>query len=203
MKVQFTLNGKPRAMGLGPLHTISLAEARETARECRKLIREGIDPIERRKTLRAKAAVDAATSKTFRYCAERYIEGHQDEWGNAKHQSQWRNTLATYVYPIFGDVPVSAVDTAMVTRAIEPIWTTKTETATRLRGRIEAVLDWAKVREYRTGENPARWRGHLSNLLPKPSKVSKVKHHDRTLPHFMNHSTHLHRMSLAGGAEPG
>ena len=174
---RFMLHGRSRDMGLGGIDVVLLAEAREKALEARKVVKAGTDPIEHRNVRQAQAAVDAATAKTFRYCAESYIEGHKGEWKNAKHQSQWRNTLETYAYPIFGDVPVNVVDTAMVTRAIEPIWTTKTETATRLRGRIEAVLDWAKVREYRTGENPARWRGHLSNLLPKPSKVSKVKHH--------------------------
>ena len=174
---RYTLNGKSREMGLGSLRTVSLAEARVTARECRKQIRERIDPIEQRKLLRAQAAVDVATAKTFRFCAESFIASHEDSWRNSKHRAQWRSTLATYVYPVFGDVPVHAIDTAMVTRTIEPIWTTKTETATRLRGRIEAVLDWAKARGYRSGENPARWRGHLENLLPKPSKVSKIRHH--------------------------
>ncbi|MFP6730590.1 MAG: integrase arm-type DNA-binding domain-containing protein, partial [Alphaproteobacteria bacterium] len=174
---RFMLNGKSRDMGLGGIDVVLLSEAREKALEARKMLKDGIDPIERRIRQRAQVAVDAATAKTFRFCAESYIEGHKAEWRSAKHGAQWRKTLETYAYPIFGDLPVNTVDTAMVTRVIEPIWTTKTETATRLRGRIEAVLDWAKVREYRTGENPARWRGHLSNLLPKPSKVSKIKHH--------------------------
>jgi integrase len=121
--------------------------------------------------------VDAVSGRTFQDCADKYIASHEKGWRNPKHRAQWRNTLSTYAYPVFGDVPVDAVDTAMVTEVIEPIWATKTETATRVRGRIEAILDWAKARGYRSGENPARWRGHLENLLPKASKVRKVKHH--------------------------
>ena len=113
----------------------------------------------------------------YRYCAEKFIASHEKGWRNPKHRAQWRNTLEAYAYPVFGDVPVDAVDTAMVTEVIEPIWSTRTETATRVRGRIEAILDWAKARGYRTGENPARWRGHVENLLPKASTVRKVKHH--------------------------
>ena len=154
-----------------------LAEAREKALEARKLVKAGIDPIEARNTQRAQQEVDAASSRTFRDCAEKFIASHEKGWRNPKHRAQWRNTLSTYAFPVFGDVPVDAVDIAMVTEVMEPIWATKTETATRLRGRIEAILDWAKAREYRTGENPARWRGHLENLLPKASKVRKVKHH--------------------------
>jgi integrase len=114
---------------------------------------------------------------TFRECAERYIAAHRVGWRNAKHAEQWRSTLATYAFPIFGDLPVQAIDLGLVMKAIEPIWASKTETASRLRGRIESILDWAATRGYRQGDNPARWRGHLENLLPKRTKVRKVQHH--------------------------
>ena len=174
---RFTLNGRPRAMGLGPLHTISLAEAREAARECRKLVREGIDPIEQRHAEKATRQLEGAKVKTFQQCAKDYIRDHGEAWRNVKHAGQWSSTLETYVYPVIGRLPVQAVDTALVLRVLKPIWTTKTETATRVRGRIEAILDSAKALGYRSGDNPARWRGHLKNLLPKPNKLRKVKHH--------------------------
>jgi integrase len=174
---RFMLRRKSRDMGLGGIDVVSLSEARETALAARKLVKAGIDPIDNRKAQRAQLAVDAVSGRTFKDCAEKYIASHEKGWRNPKHRDQWRNTLTTYAYPIFGDVSVGAVDTAMVTEVIEPIWATKTETATRVRGRIEAVLDWAKARGYRAGENSARWRGHLENLLPKASKVRKVKHH--------------------------
>ncbi|MFP6900761.1 MAG: tyrosine-type recombinase/integrase, partial [Opitutales bacterium] len=174
---RFTLDGKPRQMGLGPLHTVTLAEAREVARECRKQLREGIDPIERRNALKATRRLEGAQFMTFRDCAEAYIRTHGAAWRNVKHASQWRNTLTTYAYPFFGDLSVQAVDTALVMKALEPIWAKKPETASRVRGRIEAILDWATAREFRQGENPARWRGHLNKLLPARSKVRKVVHH--------------------------
>jgi integrase len=114
---------------------------------------------------------------TFRQCAEAYIEAHRPSWKNAKHAAQWPSTLETYVYPVFGDSPVQAVDVGLIMRVLEPIWKTKTETASRLRGRIESILDWAAARGFRQGDNPARWRGHLRHLLPPRSRVQKVKHH--------------------------
>jgi len=119
----------------------------------------------------------SATHKTFEECADAYIASHRAGWRNAKHAQQWKNTLATYTYPIFKDISVAHIDTGLVVNCLEPIWQSKTETASRLRGRIESVLDWATVRGYRKGENPARWKGHLDQLLPARSKVAKVKHH--------------------------
>ena len=174
---RFTLNKKSRQMGLGPIHTVSLAEARQEAEQCRKLLREGVDPIERRRTLRGKAQAEAVKAMTFKECAERYISAHSSAWKNIKHVNQWQSTLKTYVYPIFGDLPVQEVDTGLVMKVLEPIWITKTETAGRVRGRVEAVLDWASARKYRNSENPARWKGHLDKLLPARSKIAKVKHH--------------------------
>ena len=174
---RFMLNGRPRWMGMGPLHTIGLAEARARAAECRRQRHDGIDPIEARRAERQQARLDAARTITFRECAERYIAAHRAGWRNEKHAAQWEATLATYADPVMGRLSVQAIDTGLVLRVLEPIWTAKPETASRLRGRIEAVLDWAKVRGYRGGENPARWRGHMDKLLPARSKVRRVTHH--------------------------
>jgi len=140
---RFMMAGKRRDMGLGPLHTVSLAEARDAAIECRRLKLQGVDPISKRHSERLAARVEVAKSNSFKQCAEGYITAHEPAWRNAKHGSQWRNTLSTYVYPAFGEIPVNDVDTGLVMKVLEPIWATKTETASRLRGRIEAVLDWA------------------------------------------------------------
>jgi integrase len=174
---RFTLNKRTREMGLGSLHVVSLKSARELADKNRMLVAQRIDPIEHRSTEHSKRAADHAARKTFRDCAEAYVDAHEAGWSNVKHAAQWRNTLATYAYPVCGDLAVAQVNVGHVTEILEPIWKTKTETASRLRGRIESVLDWATVRGYRTGENPARWRGHLAKLLPKRSAVQKVKHH--------------------------
>jgi integrase len=174
---RYKVDGRLRVMGLGPLHTIGLAEARERARECRKLRLDGIDPIDARRGQRAAQRLDAAKAMTFGECADAYIEAHRAGWRNAKHGAQWAATIAAYVDPHFGSLPVQAVDVGLVMKAIEPIWTTKPETASRVRGRIESVLDWATARGYRAGENPARWRGHIENLLPRRSQVRRVEHH--------------------------
>ena len=174
---RFMMAGKRRDMGLGAIHTISLSEAREEARRCRQMVREGIDPIQSRLAGKLAAQSDAAKVMTFKQCAEAYIKAHQAEWSNPKHVAQWSRTLETYAYPSIGGLAVGAVDTGLVMKVLEPIWLTKTETAGRVRGRIEAVLDWAAVRKYRTGENPARWKGHLDHLLPARAKVRKAGHH--------------------------
>jgi len=164
---RFTLNGKAREMGLGALHTVSLAEARLEAEQCRKMVRDGSDPIEERQQRRNKKMVDDARRMTFEACADAYIEAHEAGWRNDKHASQWRRTLETYAYPIFGSLSVDAIDVGLVMKALEPIWSTKTETASRVRGRIENILDWATTRGHREGENPARWKGHLGRKLIK------------------------------------
>jgi integrase len=174
---RFTLDGRAREMGLGPVHAIPLAEARKRATECRRMRVDGIDPIEARSAHRGWKKLEAAKAMTFDACAAAYIAAHEASWRNAKHREQWRNTLSSYAGPVFGSLPVQSIDVGLVMKALEPIWHTKPETATRLRGRIEAVLDWATVRSYRNGENPARWRGHIDKLLPARSKVHKVKHH--------------------------
>ncbi len=174
---RFTLDGRAREMGLGPLNAISLAEARKRAAECRRMRHDGIDPIEARGAQRDQKRLEGARSMTFDVCAEAYIEAHKASWKNGKHAEQWRGSLRNYASPVFGSSPVQAIDLALVMKALEPIWQTKSETASRLRGRIESVLDWATVRGYRKGENPARWRSHLDKLLPTRAKIQKVKHY--------------------------
>jgi integrase len=174
---RFMLNGTAHEMGLGPLHTIGLAEARERAKAARRLLLDKIDPLEARRAERAGKAAKAATLVTFRTAAEGYIRDNAAAWRNARHAAQWLSTLKSDVYPVIGDVAVSDINTGHVTRILTPIWTVKPETASRVRGRIETVLDYAKVHGWRDGENPARWRGHLDNVLPARTKVAKVQHH--------------------------
>jgi integrase len=174
---RYMLNGRRRDMGLGSVELFSLAEARKRALEARRLCADGIDPIDARETARHATATATAKTLSFQSCAERYIEAHRAGWSNPKHLQQWQNTLADYVYPVFGSLPIATVDVGLVMQVLEPMWADKAETANRLRGRIESVLDWATARGYRHGENPARWRGHLENLLPKRSRVRRIKHH--------------------------
>lgn len=174
---RFTLNGRTRDMGLGSATTFSLAEARQAALEARKLRAAGIDPIEARKSLRVQRRAMGARIVTFREEAEAYIEAHRPGWKNAKHAEQWRSTLETYAYPTLGDVAVGDIDTGMIVKILEPIWSRKTETANRVRGRIERILSRAASRGHRSGENPARWRSHLENILPARGRVAPVRHH--------------------------
>jgi integrase len=171
------LNGRIREMGLGSYITVSLQEARDRALECRKLREKGIDPIEAREAAQRQTVVDRARSLKFSDAATTFMTAHRAAWTNEKHAAQWQATLEKYVYPIIGRLSLQSIDTTLVLKVLEPIWSIKPETASRLRGRIESVLDWATVRGYRTGDNPARWRGHLDKLLPARSKVRKVKHH--------------------------
>jgi integrase len=171
------VKGKGREMGLGSLITVSLAEARDRALECRKLRERDIDPIDARTAAKRDAALAQARSLKFKEAAEAYIAAHRVAWKNDKHAAQWPATLIRYAYPVIGNLRLPLIDTTLVMKVLEPIWSEKPETASRLRGRIESVLDWATVRGYRTGENPARWRGHLDQLLPARSKVRKTKHH--------------------------
>lgn len=173
---RYTFHGKTREMGLGALADMPLAEARDAATACRRLVRDGIDPIEQRRDVKA-AELAAANLHTFQDVATLYIASHEAGWRNTKHAMQWTATLTAYAYPKFGDVAVRKVGVADVLRAVEPIWQDKPETASRVRGRIQAVLDYATAQGWRTGDNPARWRGHLSNLLPARNKVAAVEHH--------------------------
>lgn len=171
-------DGRRREMGLGSAVLVGLAEAREAALSARKQVAAGIDPIEARKAKRASAIASRVNVLTFENCAEAYLEGQSPTWKNPKHRSQWRSTLRTYAYPVLGKLPVQTVDVAAVLRAVEPIWASKQVTAKRVLGRIEAVLDWAGVRGYRKGDNPARWRGHLQKALPS---IKKAKGHHSAL----------------------
>jgi integrase len=187
--LRFERNGRERWYGLGPAHTFSLKEARERACAARQLLHDGIDPIDHRKAPRAARALEAAKAITFRDCAEAYIAANRDAWKNAKHGAQWTSTLKSYVFPHIGNLPVANIDTGLVLKCIEPHWQAKTETMSRVRGRIESILDWATVRKYRSGDNLARWTGHLEHVLPSKSKLAKVNHHAALpyaeLPAFM------------------
>ncbi len=174
---RFMRDGRARKMGLGSVHTVPLKEARERATECRKLLLDDIDPIEARKAQRTANRLAEAKAMTFKECADGYIASHRSKWSNLKHARQWTSTLEKYVYDKIGQLPVNEVDVTMVVEVLNQIWTSKPETASRVRGRIERVLDWATVSGYRTGDNPARWKGHLDNVLPARNDVRAVKHH--------------------------
>ena len=173
---RYMLDGKARWMGLGAYRDVGL-EAARTARDAQRAVLKGkerADPIALRNAQRKRSET---ASKTFDQCAHEYIEAHRAGWRNPKYAREWAATLKTYASPVFGKLPVQEVDFDLVLSVLEPIWRTKTETANRVRGRIEAVLDWAKVvKKFRTGENPARWRGNLDKALPKPSKVAPIQH---------------------------
>ncbi|KEO87813.1 integrase [Erythrobacter sp. JL475] len=179
---RFMLKGKSRDIGLGPAGPggISLADARDLATALRLKVKAGIDPLEERQRAEAEAKAAEQAAKvagvTFKAMAETHIAANKESWRNAKHRQQWENTLKTYAYPVIGNLPVAAVDTPHVLQILEPIWKEKAETASRLRGRIETVLDSAKARGYRQGENPARWRGHLAQILPARTKLSRGHH---------------------------
>ena len=173
---RYEVAGKGRKRGLGPYPTISLERVREDALVCRQLRKQGIDPIEHYKEIELNKDLEKAKSTTFKECALTYIDTHRHGWRNKKHESQWRNTLETYAYPTIGDLPVQVIDIDLVMKVLEPIWFIKTETASRVRQRIENILDWATVRKLRKGDNPALWRGRLDKLLPKRTKVQKTVH---------------------------
>lgn len=177
---RYTLNGKTRDAGLGPAAgagALSLSSARDKAAELRLQVRSKIDPLEERAREAAAATAEAEAARvsavTFKDVALRHIETHEGGWKNDKHRHQWRQSLETYVYPIMGNLPVTDIKTAHVLEVLNPIWKNKAETASRVRGRIETILDSAKVQGYRQGENPARWRGHIAHILPARSQLSK------------------------------
>jgi integrase len=163
-------------MGLGGLHALTLAQARDRAATCRNQVLSGLDPIAARNAGELSARLQNARTITFSQAAEQYIATQKAGWKSAKHADQWTNTIDTYCEKVFGRLAVADVSTGLVLRVLEPIWTTKSETASRLRGRIQSVLDWAKSKGYRAGDNPAAWKGHLDTILPAPSKVKAVKH---------------------------
>ena len=171
------VTAKQREMGLGSLNLISLATARDMTLECRRQILSGLDPLEERARSKRARQLAQARSITFQQAAEHCIASKTPEWKNAKHAQQWTNSLTAYAYPVFGTLSISDLDTDLVLKAIEPIWISKAETASRVRQRIETVWDWARARKYVEGENPARLRGHLDKILAKTAKVKRVKHH--------------------------
>lgn len=179
--LRYTVAGRRRDLGLGGYPDVTLAQAKETARTARAKLAQGIDPIEDSRAARSKLIASQAAVMTFSQAATKYIDTHEDSWRNAKHVQQWRNTIQTYANPKIGQVPIQDVGLPQVLSILEPIWRTKTETASRLRSRLEAVLNWATARGFRTEANPARWKGHLDKLLPAPSRITKTDHH-RALP---------------------
>ncbi|MCK1417638.1 integrase arm-type DNA-binding domain-containing protein [Bradyrhizobium sp. CW4] len=191
--LRYQRGGRERWMGLGPEADFTLEEARERARKARQLIKDGIDPIDERKSKRLQQmtedAAKAAKAKTFGQVATEYFEFHSPKWKNQKHAAQFLSSLKTYAYPVIGKLPVAAVNKTLVLKVLQPIWKTKTETASRVRGRIEGVLDYARVNGWRDGDNPAAWLGNLEHALPAPGTISKVKHHAALpwteLPDFM------------------
>jgi integrase len=185
---RFMLAGKSRDVGLGRAagaDALSLAHARDAAAALRLKVKSGVDPLVEREQSKGQAIAAAEVAKiagvTFKDAADAYIAANEDGWRNPKHRQQWRNTLETYVYPVVGHIPVADVVTDHVLTIIEPIWKAKPETASRVRGRIETVLDTAKARGYRSGENPARWRGHIAQILPARTRLSRGHH--KALPY--------------------
>ncbi len=181
---RYMIKGKAYGRGLGPAHTITLADARQKAAEARKLVIEGINPLEAKRQRQLDAEMVKARLMTFDQCASAYIEAHRASWRNVKHADQWTNTIATYVSPLIGPMPVEQIDTAMVVKVLtqpddkgQQFWQVKNETATRVRGRIESILGWATTSGFRSGENPARWKGHLENLLATISRAQRIKNH--------------------------
>ena len=168
--------GKERMLGLGPTHTVTLAEARARAKAARLMLLDGIDPIDAKRAQKAQRALEQAKALTFQQAARKFHDAHEGGWRN-RHAGEWLSSLEKYVFPIIGNLSVAAIDTGLVLKCIETHWSTKTETMSRVRGRIEAVLGWATVRGYRVGDNPAQWRNHLDKVLPAPGVVAKPVHH--------------------------
>ncbi|GJL72976.1 MAG: phage integrase [Nitrosomonas sp.] len=186
---RYSFAGKRRDMGLGSVKDLSLVEAREKASELRKLVRNDIDPIEHVRELKEARKRASIKTVTFQHCAIEYHKSHSDGWSNDKYREQWLAALEKHIFPAIGSLNVADINNDKVLHVLKAPWKDTTITATRLRGRIESILDWATVRQYRTGENPARWKGHLDKLLPKPSKVTKVENHPalpfKEIPQFM------------------
>lgn len=174
---RYTRHGNAHEMGLGALNAMSLADARGAAASARHMLATGVDPLEARVRERERQRAEACSGITFSECAAAYIEANKSGWRSEKHAAQWSSTIKAYAEPVLGDLPVQAIGLNKIMEVLQPIWGTKTETASRLRGRIETILDWAAVQKYRSAENPARWKGYLDKVLPPPSKVQKAQHH--------------------------
>ena len=179
---RYRFGQKRRHKGLGSYPTVSLQDAREAAMACKRLLQAHKDPIEEARNQKALVRLEAARGLTFRECTHRYLQANSVKWSNAKHRKQWASTLERYAFPKFGSQPVQHITQSLIMEVLEPLWTTKTETASRLRGRIEAVLGWATVSGFREGQNPARWKDHLDHALPAKQRARRIKHHP-ALPH--------------------
>jgi integrase len=173
---RYKRGGRTRHMGLGPLALVGLGEARALALQARKLLHAGIDPLAQRNAQRTQQALAATKSLTFDAATAAYIAAHRAGWRSPQHVRNWQNSLATYASPILGPLPVQNIDTGLILRVLQPLWQEKPETASRVRSRLEAILGWATVRGYRSGDNPARWKGLLDHLLPSHRKVRPVQH---------------------------
>ena len=180
---RYMLCGRATAIGLGSYPTVTLKIARDLAGRNRQLIAEGKDPLAEKRAAQAEARASRAKGQTFAECAATYIEDHKPEWKNEKHIQQWTNTIRDYVSPVIGKRPISEITTADIVRILKPIWQTKNETASRIRGRIEAVMDWATAHEMRSGDNPARWKGHLEHLLARSTPEQREDKHHAAMPH--------------------
>lgn len=198
--LRLIVGDKRRHIGLGGYPSVTLAQAREQARNLRMDVQKGIDPILQRKATNSQLKAQQAAAITFEKAAQGYLDTHGDTWKNLKHRAQWTSTLSTYVYPIIGTMLVGDIEVAHILSVLNPIWKTKNETANRVRGRVESILNWASARGHRSGENPAKWKGLLDNLLPAPSKVTTVTHHKAMLiddvPDFLSRL----RMQSGNGA---
>ena len=176
--LRYMLDGRERMMGLGPVSAFNLKEARDRARSARQLLADGVDPLDVKQQRRAEAKAAAAKKLTFAEAAQRYFDQHEKRWTNASHRDQFLSSLKNYAFSTIGDMDVAAIQLADILRCLEPIWITKAVTADRTRTRIEAVLDWCVVRGHRPpGTNPAKWKGHLDQVLPPARKVAPVVHH--------------------------
>ena len=195
--LRVVIGDKRRHIGLGSYPEVPLAHARQRAREAKEQITQGLDPIAERAKAKAQLRAEQASDICFSEAATAYIAAHGDTWKNAKHRAQWASTIETYANPLMGKLSVRLITQTHILEVLEPIWREKNETASRLRGRIESVLDWATVRGYRSGENPAQWRGRLDKLLPAPSKIQKVQH-QRALP-FKDLPDFVERLHQAPG----
>jgi hypothetical protein len=187
--LRYQRNGKEHQLGLGPLRLVPLKTARERARAAQLGLLDGIDPVQAKREARAAAALAAAKTYTFEAAAHEYYRTHERGWKNAKHRAQFISSLTAYAFPVIGKLSLASIDTGLVLKVIEPIWDEKTETANRVRGRIEKILDWATVRGYRSGDNPARWKGHIAEVLPARGRIKKTEHHPALpfdeMPEFM------------------
>ncbi len=202
--LRWAMDGKARAMGLGSAETVTLAQARQLAADARKLLANGVDPLGHKQAAKVaaeKAAARAAAS-SFKAAAEAYIAANSSKWTNAKHGAQWSSTLVAYAYPAIGHLPVASITSDDVLRLLEPLWATKRETGSRVRSRIETVLDYASVRGWREGMNPAAWRGNLARTLPPARQKRTVRHHPALpYPQVAAFITVLHTMGSSMGAK--